>query len=129
MSLTATPRPSQMLRLNLAMSPQGGVVVLSKNVARNSMNRRDPHRNSETFALALDRDGKVLSKRGFRLETERRSETEGPDGAMWSERVEVEHPVFTLTIPFHPDMVLLRLMRVERGQPNSDATLLGEVVP
>ncbi|MDD5309266.1 MAG: hypothetical protein PHU25_18280, partial [Deltaproteobacteria bacterium] len=117
-----------MLRLVLRLTPQG-VVLVSSSEAQNTMNRRDPMADAPTFYRALTGDGRVLAERGFRLETELRSEGPGEDGAMHGVHVPVAEPVFTVMVPKVAGLSVVRFYRAEPGGDRAAAEILGEVRP
>jgi len=121
-------RPAVMLRLTLRLDGDG-VELLSSSEAPNTVNRRDPHRASPTFFRVIGEDGSVLEERGFRLETELRSETAGADGALEGTRVPVDDPVFSVAVPGHAGLSAVRFYRAPPGGGRDGAVLLGEVRP
>ena len=122
------PPPEQILRLVLRLTPDG-VETVSAVEAPGRIGRRDPYREASTFYRALDRQGRLLCERGFRLETHLRSESQGPDGTIEGERVPIAKPVFTVVVPRHPDLDRILLFGAERGEPRHTAEPIGEVRP
>jgi hypothetical protein len=121
-------RADAMLRLVLRLT-SGGVEILSSSEAPNAMNRRDPLAGSPTFYRALDASGAVLAERGFRLETEIRSESPGEDGKIVSARAQVAEPVFTVMVQKVEGLALVRFFRAAPGADRASAEVLGEVRP
>ncbi len=122
-----TVRHKTMLRVTLRLT-ENGVEVLSSVLADNTVNRRDPHRNSSTFFRVLDKDGNILVQRGFRLETTIRSETIDETGKMSGKQIPIDKPVFTLAIPLPDNAHSITLFE---SAPDSDGkvTVLGEFSP
>lgn len=121
-------RPAEMYSIVLKLTDHGLETVQVDRV-QNTMNRRDPHRREPTFYRVVAADGGVVFERGFRLETERRSETADENGKLSGVRVEVEEPVFTIKVPAFENLDVVRLFRAEQGRNREDAELLGEVRP
>jgi hypothetical protein len=119
-------RPERMLKLVLRLTAQG-VVELGRVEAPNTMNRRSPDEKRDTFYRAVSRTGAVLLERGFRLETEVRSEIQGADGRTEGRRVEVAQPEFTVAVPLYDDLDAIRFYRAGPDGARASAALLGEV--
>ena len=121
-------RPTRMLRLLVRLTATGPQID-SAIEADNTQNRRDPYRGSPTFFRAIDADGNTLAERGFRLETNIRSETTGEDGAMRAVRVPIDEPVFSVAVPLHQELDSVRFFRAHSGEPRDTADLIGEIRP
>ena len=121
---TATSEADGSLRLTIRLSP-GGPEILSSATSGEPVQRRDPYRNEPTFFRVYDGEGGVLAERGFKLETELRSEIPAADGALSGERVPLDVPVVTLQIPRFESAAVVRLYLRGEAEPE----LLAEVRP
>ncbi|MBN2670166.1 MAG: hypothetical protein JXX29_00750 [Deltaproteobacteria bacterium] len=121
-------RPSGMVKLSLKLT-ESGIEVLDRTEAPNSMNRRSPHEKRDTFFRVFSNTGQVLLERGFRLETEIRSESNGPDGVMEGLGVPLQEPAFSVSIPLFDNIEVVRFYRTLVGGSRDNATLIGEVRP
>jgi hypothetical protein len=121
-------RADRVLRLVLRLTADG-VETVSAVEFPGRVNRRDPHRSSAVFFRAVDRDGRILFERGFRLETHLRSEAQGPGGMIEGRRVPLAEPVFTVALPRHPNLDAIRFFRASERGSRDEAELLGEVRP
>ena len=116
------------LRLTLRLSP-GGVEILSRAVSDAPVQRRDPYRNEPTFFRVYDGAGRALAERGFRLETELRSEAPAADGTISGERVPIDAPVVSIQIPRFAEAASVKLYRRDAAAPGAEPALLAEVKP
>jgi hypothetical protein len=121
-------RPERMLKLELRLT-DGGVQVLGRVEAPNTINRRSPDEKRPTFFRAVNARGDVLLERGFRMEREVRSETQGENGQIEGKRVEVEEPEFTVSVPLFDDLDAIRFYEAGPDGDRARAALLGEVRP
>jgi hypothetical protein len=121
-----TTRPGRMLRAVLRLTA-AGIEVVSLTEAGNTVNRRDPLRRSTTFWRSFDSQGNLLEERGFRLETELRSEGPGPDGELTGERVTLDQPVFDVAVPLRPGLRTVRFFRAAPGGDREQADVIGEL--
>lgn len=121
-------RPSGMMMLSLKLT-ESGIDVLSRTEAPNSMNRRSPHEKRDTFFRVFSSAGQVLLERGFRLETEIRSESNGPNGVMEGSGVPLREPTFSVSVPLYKDMEVVRFYRIHEGGTRENAEIIGEVRP
>jgi hypothetical protein len=124
----AAAEPDTILRLVLRLT-DGGVEVVGAKRAPGKINRRDSYRSSSTFFRALDGEGRLLLERGFRLETEIRSETADEDGAIHGAHVAIDEPVFTVVVPAYTELDAIRFFRAPPGMPRANAVLIGEIKP
>lgn len=92
--------------------------------APNSINRRDPYKDSNYYFEALDAEGKVLSRRGIRVEKELRGEWMNDDGEMEGVKIEIENPQIRFNVPNHSELATVKVFRKE----NNQVYVLGEVI-
>lgn len=116
------------VRLTIRLAP-GGAELLSRVETDEPVQRRDPYRNEPTFFRVLDRQGRVLAERGFKLVTELRSEVPAADGALTGVRVPIEAPIFSIQVPRFADASAVRLYRRDPAAANAEPELLAEVKP
>jgi hypothetical protein len=124
----ATASPDRILRLVLRLTDDG-IETIKALEAPGRIGRRDPYRHAPTFARGYDADGRLLFERGFRLDSELRSEVHGLDGTIEGARVPLGEPLFTVVVPQHRDLDRIGFYRAARGDPRSAAELIGEVRP
>jgi hypothetical protein len=115
-----------MLRAVLRLTA-GGIEVVSLSEAENTLNRRDPLRDSPAFWRSFDGQGRLLEERGLRLETALRSEAPAADGTIEGVRVPLDEPVFDAAVPLGPGLRIVRFYRTAPGQPRDRAEALGEI--
>jgi len=116
------------VRLTIRLSP-GGAEVLSRVASDAPVQRRDPYRNAPTFFRVYDGAGRALAERGFRLETELRSEAPAADGTISGERVPIDAPVVSIQIPRFAEAASVKLYRRDAAAPGAEPALLAEVKP